>query len=68
MFGTWRKKLPDAQALPAIPALWTGKPVEGKREITIEAPFGKGAVVAFIPDGTEGKAWKISHDLSLIHI
>ena len=36
--------------------------MEGKREITIETPFGKGAVVAFIPDGTEGKAWKISHD------
>ena len=62
LFGTWRKKLPDAQSLPAIPARWTGKPVEGKREITIEAPFGKGAVVAFIPDDTEGKAWKISHD------
>ena len=62
LFEAWRKKLPDAKALPAISARWTGKPVEGKREIAIEAPFGKGAVVAFIPDATESKAWKISHD------
>lgn len=62
LFETWREKLPDTKVLPAIPASWTGKPVEGKREIAIEAPFGKGAVVAFIPDSAKDKAWSISHD------
>ena len=62
LFETWRKKLPDTKVLPAIPASWTTKPVEGKREIAIDAPFGKGAVVAFIPDITKDKAWSISHD------
>jgi thiol:disulfide interchange protein len=62
LFETWRKKLSDTTVLPTITASWTGKPVEGKREIAIEAPFGKGAVVAFIPDIAKGKAWSISHD------
>lgn len=62
LFETWRKKLPDTKVLPAIPASWTTKPVEGKREIAIDAPFGKGAVVAFIPDSAKDKAWSISHD------
>ena len=62
LFEMWRKKLPDTKVLPAIPANWTTKPVEGKREIVIEAPFGKGAVVAFIPDRAKDKAWSISHD------
>ena len=62
LFETWRKKLPDTKVLPAIPGSWTGKPLEGKREIAIEAPFGKGAVVAFIPDSAKDKAWSISHD------
>ena len=62
LFETWRKKLSDTTVLPTITASWTGKPVEGKREIAIEAPFGKGAVVAFIPDSSKDKAWSISHD------
>ena len=62
LFETWRKKLSDTSVLPTITASWTGKPVEGKREIAIEAPFGKGAVVAFIPDSAKDKAWSISHD------
>ena len=62
LFETWREKLPDTKVLPAIPASWTESPVEGKREIAIEAPFGKGAVVAFIPDSAKDKAWSISHD------
>lgn len=67
LFDTWRAKLPDEQALPALEAYWAETAADKKRQVTerqvtIVVPFGKGAKVAFLPDAFSADEWKVSND------